>query len=205
MRNARTSGELRIVFWGTVGMSDVTALLNEIHRGERSASDDLMPLLYEELRRLAASKMSRENPGMTLQATALVHEAYMRLVHSSSNNWANRAHFFSAAAEAMRRILVEQARAKACTKRGGDMARRDLSDVHVECSLDADILSLDEALKKLELSNPDGVELVKLRFFSGFTNLEAARALGISPRKANQLWAYARAWLLTEMDESDFS
>ena len=183
---------------GKNSMNNVTELLNDVRLGKRN-SDDLLPLLYEELRSLAASKMRHESPGITLQSTALVHEAYMRLVKSEADEWQNRAHFFGAAANAMRRILVEQARHRKRAKRGGDMTRQDLAAVEIASPGNVDVLDLNDALDKLAATNPEAAELVTLRFFSGFTNLEAARATGMSPRKATSVWAYARAWLLDEM------
>ncbi len=181
--------------------SDVTRILNAIGRGDLKAADELLPMVYEALRRLAAQKLSQEKPGQTLQATALVHEAYIRLVGSGDPGWENRRHFFAAAAEAMRRILVERARYKKRHRHGGGDQRVDL-DV-AELTVDRpseDLLALDEALQKLASVDPEKAELVKLRYFAGLTNEEAARSLGISPRTAYRYWHYARAWLQREID-----
>ena len=188
-------------------MSDVTRILDAIQQGDPKASETLLPLVYEELRRLASLKMAAENPGQTLQATALVHEAYVRLVDGDrAQNWDSRGHFFSAAAEAMRRILVEQARRKKSLKRGGEGCRIDLNEV--ELTMDAptndDILDLNEALAKLHRLDPVKAELVKLRYFAGLTVPQVAQHLDISPSTADNYWAYARCWLRLEMSgESD--
>jgi RNA polymerase sigma factor (TIGR02999 family) len=184
-------------------MSDVTRILNAIERGDTSATDELLPLVYEELRILAAQKLSHEPPGQTLQATALVHEAYIRLVGDEPRSWENRGHFFAAAAEAMRRILVENARRKKREKHGGDRKRLDL--VMVDAAINGpseDILVLDEAIEKLAKEDPDAAKLVKLRYFSGLTMPEAATVLGLSQRTAEREWAYARAWLYDEIMHS---
>ena len=185
-------------------MSDVTRILSAIEQGDRKASEQLLPLVYEELRRLAARKMSQENPGQTLQATALVHEAYLRLVDvQKTQHWDSRGHFFSAAAEAMRRILVDNARRRSSQKRGGDHLKQELDEAEVIAPpIGRDILALDEALDKLAETDPKVAELVKLRFFAGLTNKEAAQLLGISSRTANNYWAYAKAWLLQEIEEA---
>ncbi|MFC1765298.1 sigma-70 family RNA polymerase sigma factor [Planctomycetota bacterium] len=187
-------------------MSDVTRILNAIDQGDAKASNDLLPLVYEELRMLAAQRLSDEQPGQTLQATALVHEAYIRLVGDECPSWNGRGHFFGAAAEAMRRILVENARRKRSLKRGGGRRRIDLAkaDAVEEGNLSAEsILSLDEALDKLSQLDARKAELVKLRFFSGLTNEQAARAMNISANTADRYWAYARAWLRVEMRENE--
>jgi RNA polymerase sigma factor (TIGR02999 family) len=183
-------------------MTDVTQILNAIERGDAGAADDLLPIIYEELRLLAAQKLSRESPGQTLQATALVHEAYLRLVGEQRQNWRSRGQFFAAAAEAMRRILIDNARRKKSLKRGGGRARVDLDHVALidETRMDPDdLLTLDEALSKLTEDDEKTAELVKLRFFAGLTSEQAARALGISHNTADAYWAYARAWLRLEM------
>jgi RNA polymerase sigma factor (TIGR02999 family) len=182
-------------------MSDVTQILGRIESGEPHAAEELLPLVYEELRKLAAAKMAQEAPGQTLQATALVHEAYIRLVDvDQSQHWNSRGHFFAAAAEAMRRILVEQARRKAGPEAGGNLRRYDLQDVapHARRS-SVDIVALHEALDRLAAQDPRKAELVKLRFFAGLSNEQAAAVLGISPRTAFSDWGYARAWLRVEM------
>lgn len=183
-------------------MTDVTRILSAIEAGDPRAAEQLLPLVYNELRRLAAEKMAQEKPGHTLQPTALVHEAYLRLVASNQEtHWDNRGHFFAAAAEAMRRILIEAARRKGRIKHGGGLMREsDLEIASPEKS--RELLALDEALERLSAANAQAAELVKLRYFAGFSNEEAASLLGISPRKANQIWAYARAWLREALDEN---
>jgi RNA polymerase sigma factor (TIGR02999 family) len=183
-------------------MNDVTRILSAVDRGDPHAAEQLWPLVYDELRRLAADKMAHEKPGQTLEATALVHEAYLRLVDVKQvQHWESRGHFFAAAAEAMRRILVEAARRKQRLKHGGGRGREgDVCDIALPQKPEW-LLSLDEALDRLAQSNPQAAELVKLRHFAGFSNAEAAKLLGISPRKANQVWAYARAWLREEIGE----
>lgn len=182
-------------------MSGVTQILSAIEQGDRHAADQLLPLVYDELRRLAASKLSRESAGQTLDATALVHEAYLRLVDSeNSSPWNSRRHFFAAAAEAMRRILVERARHKHTVKAGGGRRREELPDIAAPAAgPDVDVLALDEALAKLELQDARKAQLVKLRFFAGLTINEAAQALGISTSTADNDWAYARCWLRLEI------
>jgi len=183
-------------------MSDVTEILMAIDKGDPHAAEQLLPLVYDELRKLAAHRLAQETPGQTLQATALVHEAYLRLVDQEQvAHWDNRRHFFAAAAEAMRRILIEAARRKGRLKRQGDRLRLDLSDLDIESVERSDsLLALDEALDRLSAADARAGELVKLRYFAGFTNAEVASLLQISPRKATQIWAYARAWLLEELD-----
>lgn len=186
-------------------MEDVTRILEELDGGDERAVDRLLAAVYDELRRLAAHRIAHEKPGQTLQATALVHEAYMRLVGDVRTDWQGRAHFFSAAAEGMRRILVERARAKGRLKRGGDRERIDLDDANFAAREDpVDLLDLDEALSRLADEDPVKAELVKLRFFTGMTIEEAARVLGVSHATADRYWAYARAWLFNElgMDEN---
>ena len=183
-------------------MNAVTRLLDAAAAGDPHAAEHLLPLLYGELRRLAADQLARERPGQTLQATALVHEAYLRLVGGGQpDNWNGRAHFFAAAAEAMRRILVEAARRKKRERHGGGRLREgDALDFPAPERPDR-LLAVGEALDRLTMTNPQAAELVKLRYFAGCTNAEAATLLGISPRKANQVWAYARAWLLEELGD----
>jgi RNA polymerase sigma factor (TIGR02999 family) len=187
-------------------MNDVTRILAALEQGDPRASEQLLPLVYNELRRLAAQKLAQEKPGQTLQATALVHEAYLRLARpepGSPPGWDGRGHFFAAAAEAMRRILVENARRKARIKHGGGLARElDGPDVAAPERPEA-ILALDDALDRLAVGTPQAAELVILRFFAGCTNADAAALLGISPRKADQIWAYARAWLREELDRGE--
>jgi len=185
-------------------MKNITQILGQIESGDPSAAEQLLPLLYEELRKLAAAKLAQENPGQTLQATALVHEAYIRLVDVEEvQHRDSRGHFFAAAAEAMRRILVEQARRKGRLKRGGELVRRELHEFEIVTQVTHDeIIAVDEAIGKLEVQHAAAAQLVKLRYFAGMTIPECAEALAISPRKADQLWAYARAWLLAEMGEA---
>ncbi len=184
-------------------MTDVTRILACVDRDDPSSAGELLPLIYSELRRLAAEKMAHEKPGQTLQATALVHEAFLRLVdQNAALQWNSRGHFFAAAAEAMRRILVERARHRNSQKAGGQHERVDLIDI--EAPVDpafVDLLTLHEALAKLEQKDRRKAELIKLRFFAGLTNEEAARVLGISSSTADNDWAYARAWLRLEMGE----
>jgi RNA polymerase sigma factor (TIGR02999 family) len=183
-------------------MSDVTQILERIEQGDGLAPGQLLPLVYDELRRLAAQKLSQEKPGQTLQATALVHEAYLRLVDSGkAQQWHGRGHFFAAAAEAMRRILVEQARRKGRERHGGGLRRVDLlnAEVAVAPADNEQLLLLDDALIRLASVRPQAAELVKLRFFSGLTVEEAAPMLGLSPRTARRLWVFARAWLRRDM------
>ena len=181
-------------------MTDVTRILNAIERGDSHATEELLPLVYDELRLLAAQKLANEPPGQTLQATALVHEAYIRLVGSETQNWDRRGHFFAAAAEAMRRILVESARRKKSVKRGGDHQRMNLNDADLAIEgPSGDLIALDEALSKLSETDPDLADLVKLRYFAGLTIEQVARFQGLSRRTAVDHWAYARAWLRREI------
>jgi RNA polymerase sigma factor (TIGR02999 family) len=186
-------------------MSEVTRILSAIEQGDPKSSERLLPLVYAELRRLAAQKLDRESPGQTLQATALVHEAYLRLVGSpldvSTPLWNSRGHFFAAAAEAMRRILVERARQKHSLKAGGDRHRVDLVEIEPAVAQPSiDLLTLNDALARLEALHKRSADVVKLRFFVGLTIEEAAQALGISTSTADTDWAYARCWLRLEMD-----
>lgn len=177
-------------------MSDITLMLQAVARGERQASSDLLPLVYEELRQLAAARMAREAAGQTLQATALVHEAWLRLVGEGNRNWENRAHFFGAAAEAMRRILIENARRKSRLKRGGGQSRLDIDELELaETTPDDKILLIDEALERLRSADPDKAKIVVLKFFGGLTNQEVAQSLGITERTVERHWAFAKAWM----------
>jgi RNA polymerase sigma factor (TIGR02999 family) len=182
-------------------MADVTQILSAIEAGDPHAAAELLPIVYDELRKLAAARLADEKPGQTLQATALVHEAYLRMVGSQPHHeWNGRGHFFAAAAEAMRRILVEEARRKGRVRHGGGRARIDLDDLDIEaggCS--NDLVALDEALQRLTAEEPVTAEVVKLRYFAGMTTEQAAAALGISIRTANRHWAYAKAWLYQEL------
>jgi RNA polymerase sigma factor (TIGR02999 family) len=185
-------------------MSDVTHILSAIEQGDPSAAAQLLPLVYDELRKLAAQKLAQEKPGHTLQATALVHEAYLRLVANDKRNepdapgrkWDNRGHFFAAAAEAMRRILVDQARRRQAAKRGGLQKRVEMPESGLAAPMpDDELLALHEALEQLAIIDSAAADLVRLRFFAGLKTTEAAEALGISVRSAHDLWAYARSWL----------
>ncbi len=177
-------------------MSDVTQILEAIESGDPHAASELLPLVYDELRRLAQSRMRSESPDHTLDATSLVHEAYLRLIGGEDPGWQNRGHFFAAAAEAMRRILIDSARSRESLKRGGNHPRVALTDSKLVASLpDADLLALSEALEQLERTDPQLVELVKLRYFAGLSFDEAAPLLGISVSTAKRHWAYAKAWL----------
>jgi RNA polymerase sigma factor (TIGR02999 family) len=183
-------------------MSDVTRLLEEARQGERGATDRLLVAVYDELRQLAAHKLTQERPGQTLQATALVHEAYLRLVGHEAVRWENSAHFFGAAAEAMRRILVEAARRKARLKHGGGRPTRDIDETDAIAMPDSlDVVALHEALTKLSDEDAIKAELVKLRYFCGLTVEEAGRMLGLSRATADRYWAFARAWLYYEMTQ----
>jgi RNA polymerase sigma factor (TIGR02999 family) len=184
-------------------MSEVTRILSALEQGDPHAAEQLLPLVYDELRRLAAEKLTLEKPGQTLQATALVHEAYLRLVDTEkAQRWDSRGHFFAAAAESMRRILVEAARRKQRLKHGGGRVREEVADL-ASPEPPERLLAVDEALGRLAQASPQTAELVKLRYFAGFSNAEAASCLGISPRKANQVWAYARAWLREELGDDE--
>ncbi len=182
-------------------MNEITRVLSAIDRGDPQAADELLPLVYEELRKLAATRLAHEKPGQTLQATALVHEAYLRLVEGEqAQKWQSRGHFFAAAAEAMRRILIERARHKQSLKAAGGYQRTKLHDIAApDTGPDFDLLALDEALEHLESLDKRKADLVKLRFFAGFTIEQAAQALGISSSTADNDWAYARCWLRLEI------
>jgi len=181
-------------------MVDVTGMLQAIERGEAHTSAELLPLVYDELRKLAASKMANEAPGQTLQPTALVHEAWLRLAGGKDETWDNRAHFFGAAAEAMRRILIENARRKKALRYGAGQAPLDLQELEIAAPApDDQMLAIDEALNRLAALDNEKAELVKLRYFAGMTIEEAARVLGISEATAKRWWVYARAWLYAEI------
>ena len=186
-------------------MSDLTVMLQQIESGDSQAADRLLPLVYDELRKLAAQKMSREAPGQTLQATALVHEAWLRLGGDEQPAWQNRAHFFAAAAEAMRRILIDNARRKKSLRHGGQAERvnLDLDSLELAAGMgDDQLLALHEALERLAVHDAVKAELVKLRFFAGLTIEEAAKVLGLSEPTAKRYWAYARAWLYREIKKN---
>jgi RNA polymerase sigma factor (TIGR02999 family) len=189
-------------------MSDVTRILDQLQQGDPHAAEQLLPLVYDELRKLAAQKLAHEKPGQTLDATALVHEAYVRLVSSAkcsepetpARTWNGRRHFFLAVAEAMRRILVDRARARLAQKRGGEQVRHDMADFDLALPQPReDLVALDEALQKLAQTDAQTAELVHLRFFAGFSLIDAAELLGVSPRTAHRLWSYARAYLHREI------
>jgi RNA polymerase sigma factor (TIGR02999 family) len=183
-------------------MSEVTRILSAIEGGDPHAADQLLPLVYDELRTLAAQRLAQEKPGQTLQATALVHEAYLRLVRADNEqHWDSRRHFFAAAAEAMRRILVDRARHHQAQKRGGQQQRVTLPDLAAPSATDpADLLALDDALARLEQAHPTQAQVVKLRFFAGLTLEETAALLGVSRATAERQWAYARAWLFGQLN-----
>jgi RNA polymerase sigma factor (TIGR02999 family) len=196
---------LRAAAAGSFGfMTDVTRILSAIEQGDPHAAEQLLPLVYDELRRLAAQKLAQEKPGQTLQATALVHDAYVRLVDvNEAQHWDSRGHFFAAAAEAMRRILIDNARRKRRPKHGGDCRRVDLDAAAsvAEAPVD-DLLALDEALTKLAAEEPIKAKLVKLRLFAGLSAPEAAKVLGLATRTAERYWTYARVWLYAELNDS---
>ncbi len=186
-------------------MNDVTRILSAINQGDPHAAEQLLPLVYDELRKLAAQKLVQEAPGQTLQATALVHEAYVRLMDvDKAQHWNSRGHFFAAAAEAMRRILVDQARKKKSRKHGGGLERLPLEEVEIGAPQPTvDLLAVNEALEKFERLDKVAADLVKLRYYAGLTLPQAADALGISSSTADRQWAYARAWLHSELKEDD--
>ncbi len=182
-------------------MSDVTRILDRVHEGDASAAEELLPLVYQELRKLAAHKMAQELPGQTLQATALVHEAWLRLIGAEDVKWNGRAHFFGAAAEAMRRILIDNARRKRAQRHGGGQAKLDIDQIDVASPAeDEQLLAVNEALEKFAARDQQKAELVKLRYFVGLTIEEAAEVLGISVPTANRWWTYSRAWLYEEIE-----
>ena len=183
-------------------MSEITLLLEKANAGDPTAGEELLPLVYAELRKLAAAKMAREAPGLTLQPTALVHEAWLRLGGDAQPAWQNRAHFFGAAAEAMRRILIDQARKRRAQRHGGGQQRLNVDDLELAATATGDddlLLAIDEALEKFAHHDAPKAELVKLRYFAGLNHAEAARSLGISEVTAKRWWAYARAWLYEEI------
>jgi RNA polymerase sigma factor (TIGR02999 family) len=188
---------------GLVTMNQITSMLSAIEQGDPKAADELLPLVYGELRKLAAQKLAQEKPGQTLQATALVHEAYLRLVGSQDPGWKGRNHFLAAAAEAMRRILIERARRKRACKRGGELRQVDLTCVDLQADPGgapaSDLLALDEVLSRFAAEDPAKAELVKLRYFAGLSIEDAATALGISRATAVRHWDYARSWLYSEL------
>jgi len=186
-------------------MSDITQILSQVESGDPSAAEQLLPLVYDELRKLAAAKMAQEKPGQTLQATALVHEAYLRLTNGEERTaWENRGHFFAAAAEAMRRILVESARRKRRLRHGGSFQRVELDDAAASIAAPSeDLLALDEALQAFEQEEPEKARLVKIRYFAGLSEEQAGEALGVSRATAARWWAFARAWLYNRIQDVD--
>ncbi len=186
-------------------MSDVTQILSAIEAGDQQASEELLPLVYDELRKLAAAKLAHEKPGQTLQATALVHEAYVRLVDAEEiQHWDSRGHFFTAAAEAIRRILIERARRKAAVKRGGDRRRINIDDIDLVSKASAcDLVTVDDAIAALSCDDPAAAQIVKLRYFAGLTIEQAARIVGVSTATGYRHWTYARAWLHGELFNGD--
>jgi RNA polymerase sigma factor (TIGR02999 family) len=177
-------------------MSEITLVLEAVGRGEKQASEALLPLVYQELRRLAAARMAQEAAGQTLQPTALVHEAWLQLVGSGDRSWQNRAHFFGAAADAMRRILIDKARRKSCLKHGGGLSRLDINEIDLaETAPDDNVLLINEALERLEKEDPEQARVVVLKFFGGLTNLEVAESLGVAERTVDRQWACAKARL----------
>ena len=181
-------------------MSDATVMLAAIESGDSKAAEQLLVLVYDELRRLAASKLAQEAPGQTLQPTALVHEAWLRLVGAQNPSFKDRTHFFCACAEAMRHILIDRARRKRTKRHGGSYRRVDFEDLHLAApSADDQLLTVNEALEKLALEHPVQAELVKLRYFAGLTNEEVSEVLGISVSTAKNYWTFSRAWLLNEI------
>ena len=183
------------------GVSDVTSILEAVQQGDPKAGEELLPLVYGELRRLAAYKMASESPGQTLQPTALVHEAWLRLIGPEQVRWNSRAHFFGAAAEAMRRILIENARRKQARRHGGDQARLDINELEIAApGKDEEVLAMNEALEKFAARDPQKAEFVKLRYFVGLGVPEAAQTLGISEATAHRWWNYSRAWLFQEIE-----
>ncbi len=183
-------------------MSDVTLMLQAIGRGESHASEELLPLVYDELRRLAAARMAQEQAAHTLQPTALVHEVWLRLAGKSEQSWQNRAHFFGAAAEAMRRILIERARRKSRLKRGSGQALLDIADLDVMAAMPDDkILLVDEALAELQVEDPEKARIVALKFFAGLTNEQVAELLQVNERTIRRQWNFARAWLFARITE----
>ncbi len=181
-------------------MCNVTQILHLIRQGDVKASEELFPIVYEELRRLARHKMANEPAGHTLQRTALVHEAWLRLGGSDQQDWENRGHFFAAAAEAMRCLLIDRARSKKCVRHGGGLTRVDLEDVDLAANTpDETLLRVDQAVEKLAVKHPEKAQLVRLRFYAGLSVAQAASTLGLSAKKAKQHWIYARAWLYEEL------
>lgn len=182
---------------------EVTRILRAIHEGRKESTDELLPLVYDELRRIAANRLAGEKPGQTLQPTALVHEAYLSLIRPSDHDWEGRRHFFGSAAEAMRRIMIQSARRKKALKRGGEHVRveTDPDELAFE-SLSVDLIDLNDALDELEAIDPDSAELVKLKYFVGLTLEEVASVLGVSPRKVDRLWAFTKAWLYRRLNET---
>jgi RNA polymerase sigma factor (TIGR02999 family) len=186
----------KILYWSDESMSEVTLVLEAISKGDVRASEELLPLVYSELRRLAAARMAQEAAGHTLQPTALVHEAWLRLIGDDGRTWQNRAHFFGAAAEAMRRILIERARRKSRLKRGGGRTVLDIADLDLaEAMPDDKVLLVDEALERFKAEDPEKARVVVLKFFGGLTDREVAEIMGVTERTVRRQWTYAKAWL----------
>jgi len=203
----RTTRFLRFAFFAadpyTAAMTQITAILDRVEQGDSNAAEELLPLVYEELRKLAAARMANEAPGQTLQPTALVHEAWLRLTGPASAKWNGRGHFFGAAAEAMRRILVDRARKKARERHGGQLERVDLTHVTIAADDNEDtVLAIHEAIEKLAGESPQKAEIVKLRYFAGMEHAEIAEVLGTSEMTVRRHWAYARSWLYAELKSS---
>jgi len=181
-------------------VSDVTQILHRVEQGDSQAAAELLPLVYDELRKLAAQKMSLQPPGQTLQATALVHEAYLRLVGNEEKRWESRRHFFCAAAEAMRHILIDRARRRQRMRHGENAPKVDLDEIQIAAPAKEEIvLQLNDALEELNQRSPEQAEIVKLRFFAGFTEAEIAEMLGLSERSVQREWSYAKAWLFARI------
>lgn len=182
-------------------MSDLTRILQRVEQGDGQAAEELLPLVYEELRKLAGAKMARESPGQTLQPTALVHEAWLRLTGTGRQHWEGRRHFFSAAAEAMRHILIDRARKRQCVRHGAGQERLDIDAIELPAPVETDqFLDVNQALEELERADPDKAEVVKLKFFVGLSEREAAEVLGVSERTIERRWAYAQAWLFERIE-----
>jgi RNA polymerase sigma factor (TIGR02999 family) len=201
---ARQFGQLGSASFGGNDMSDATVMLAAIQAGDSKAAERLLTLVYDELRRLAAAKLAHESPGQTLQPTALVHEAWLRLVGDRNPSFNNREHFFRASAEAMRRILIDRARRKHTERHGGGFQRVDFAGFDLAAPLvDDQLLAVNEALEKFALEHPVQAELVKLRYFAGLTNEEVSEVMGISVSTAKNYWTFSRAWLLNEVENHD--
>lgn len=199
LRRGVTLGQCQVPL---ILMSEITLVLQAINRGDPQSAEDLLPLVYEQLRRLAAGRIAQEAPGQTLQATALVHESWLRLTKEDGQVWQNRAHFFGAASEAMRRIMIENARRKSRLKRGGGLKRVDILEIDLAATTPDDkILMIEEALEVLQAEYPDVARLVVMKFFGGLTDEETAETLGVTERTVRRHWAFAKAWLLDRVQK----